>query len=364
MEEDQFNDTIHKIYAAASDFDLWCEALYSIEELAGSAGAVMNFVPRDHANPLTLAGRFSDEECAEYSNQYQSICPRISFAYANPNVPASYDSLVMTEKQMDADPVYDWFGKHGLRYYVGGHLSGTADHLVYFSLQRTRSAGHAEQRDIQLFLQLKSHLSQAVALAERVGTLGTRWRFTASLLDSLPHGIFLLSKKGELLFANATGDRLLSQADALSVIESRLVPRAEAERPAFDRMLHAKAGEGQWMRLSRGSGKIPYAVFVSRLVLQDPSPFGAKPDMAVVVHDLTSRPAFDVPELKQLYGLSDAESRVAIALSQGHDIVSASAALGVSAGTVRSHLKSIFLKMEVNRQQDLVRILTSLSGRF
>jgi DNA-binding CsgD family transcriptional regulator len=42
-------------------------------------------------------------------------------------------------------------------------------------------------------------------------------------------------------------------------------------------------------------------------------------------------------------------------------VESAAALLGVQQATIRSELKSIFRKLGVSRQQDLVRVLTSLA---
>jgi DNA-binding CsgD family transcriptional regulator len=65
--------------------------------------------------------------------------------------------------------------------------------------------------------------------------------------------------------------------------------------------------------------------------------------------------------LEAVYDLTDAESRLASALSAGHSIESAAAKLGIQMATARSQLKSVFRKTRVNRQQDLVRLITSLS---
>jgi DNA-binding CsgD family transcriptional regulator len=61
-----------------------------------------------------------------------------------------------------------------------------------------------------------------------------------------------------------------------------------------------------------------------------------------------------------LFGLTPAEARLAAALSGGDTVSQAAGRYGVSVGTVRAQLKSIFGKMGVNRQQDLILRLASL----
>ena len=56
------------------------------------------------------------------------------------------------------------------------------------------------------------------------------------------------------------------------------------------------------------------------------------------------------------YGLTRAEARVALHIIDGGDIASYARAAGVSAGTVRSQLKSVFAKAGVSRQAELVKL--------
>ena len=115
---DEFSATIDKLYAAASGHCRWRDALVAIEDLTGSAGAVIDLIPKsDMVRGKTLAGSFTEENCAEYARDYQAICPRIRHAVEHPGSDTQFDYLFMTETAMDRDPVYAWFGKHGLRYY-------------------------------------------------------------------------------------------------------------------------------------------------------------------------------------------------------------------------------------------------------
>jgi DNA-binding CsgD family transcriptional regulator len=64
----------------------------------------------------------------------------------------------------------------------------------------------------------------------------------------------------------------------------------------------------------------------------------------------------------KLYSLSPTEAKIAAALAEGGDLGCIASELGIRSATARSHLKAIFRKLKVNRQQDLVRLLTQLSA--
>ncbi|MGX1198832.1 pimeloyl-ACP methyl ester carboxylesterase/DNA-binding CsgD family transcriptional regulator [Parvibaculum sp. MBR-TMA-1.3b-4.2] len=64
---------------------------------------------------------------------------------------------------------------------------------------------------------------------------------------------------------------------------------------------------------------------------------------------------------RRALGLSRAEARLASHLQEGLSLKEASEDLGVTVNTARNQLKSIFEKLGINRQSDLVRHLTQLS---
>jgi DNA-binding CsgD family transcriptional regulator len=365
---EQFNATIDKLYGAAAGACAWPDALVAVENLTGSAGAVIDLVPKSAAaTGKTLAGSFSEENCAEYCANYQSICPRIRFAMANPLAGTQSDYLFMTEATMDRDPVYEWFGKHALRYYIGSQVAHTPNYFAFLSLQRTRRQGHAQSEDVALFEMLKPHLVRAASLADQLGTLRAQQRFTSSMLEALPQAVFALDRAARVLFANTAASRLLLSSDGIRVEAGRLMTAALAEQVSLDAMIQGALKplsdvQSGWTRASRLSGGLPYAVFIAPLTGAGDELTAANAKVLVMVYDTAENRSADTQMLTDVYGLTDAEARLAGALSCGHSIQSAAALLGVRPATARSQLKAVFRKMRVSRQQDLVRLLASLSS--
>jgi DNA-binding CsgD family transcriptional regulator len=61
--------------------------------------------------------------------------------------------------------------------------------------------------------------------------------------------------------------------------------------------------------------------------------------------------------LRRLYRLTPAEARLAARIGQGEALADAAAALGISVGTARIHLKRIFGKTGTSRQAQLVQLI-------
>jgi len=365
---EQFSATIDKLYAAAADPNLWEEALRAVEDYTGSTGAVLNLVPKSpDAKPLVLAGSFSRSDCADYANNYMWRCPRIAFAQANPDIPIHFDRLILTESEMDRDATYEWYGQHGLRYFVAGWLGESGTHRAYMSLQRSRRQGHVEPEQVDQFSLIQTHMARALSLAVKLGTFDQQARFGLNLLDSLPNAVFALAADGRVLLTNGLADRLLNRGDGLVCPNGRLRCRIESQQSLLERLIGDASStdlattRGGWIRIQRASGRRPYVAVIGPL--KSPANiFGAfRAKVLVVVSDSGEAASPSEEALHEIFGLTEAEGRLAIALCGGHSLESAAVVLHVQPSTARAHLKAVFRKVGVNRQQDLVRLLTSLS---
>jgi DNA-binding CsgD family transcriptional regulator len=89
-----------------------------------------------------------------------------------------------------------------------------------------------------------------------------------------------------------------------------------------------------------------------------------QPEPAVLVCAIDLEASAEVPEqrLRELFGLSRAECRIAQQLLQGSDSRETAQALGLSYNTVRAHLVRMFAKTDTNRQTELIRKMTRALG--
>jgi DNA-binding CsgD family transcriptional regulator len=65
-------------------------------------------------------------------------------------------------------------------------------------------------------------------------------------------------------------------------------------------------------------------------------------------------------ELAELYGLSPAESRLAVAVAFGKRLNELAREFGLQITTLRTQLSSVLKKCEVERQSDLVRLISNI----
>jgi DNA-binding CsgD family transcriptional regulator len=84
--------------------------------------------------------------------------------------------------------------------------------------------------------------------------------------------------------------------------------------------------------------------------------------VAVCVTDLDAYVSLPEKELRDLFGLTPAEARVALALTEGLDPAGVAERLGVSMPTVRTHLTRIFDKTETAGQATLNGLLARIGA--
>ena len=198
-----------------------------------------------------------------------------------------------------------------------------------------------------------------------------RAKVSASALDILYQGVILLSPSRRVVLVNRSAESLLNQADGLLLEQQRLRFTDPAANERFDRYVceALNAGtqsspRGDWvLAVRRPSGAAPYQVVVS--ALPGLSSEETKGGFAVFIDDPAAvmRPGAGV--LRILFHLTGAEERLAIGLLAGKTLDEIAREQSISKETVRAQLREVFAKTRVNRQSELIRLLshTAITAR-
>lgn len=321
----------------------------------------MNFLPqRQDVTPFVLSGGLSEDACQEYARDYMSMCRRVEHGRTLDVLGIQYDYLHTDEATMDRDPVYDWLGQQGLRYSIATILVRSPDYAIDISLQRARKAGHVERPDIEQFQRIIPHLRQALTITRHLDLVGRHERFSLSLVEKIAKPAFAMASDGRILFANRRADRIVSVGLDIALQNNRL--RFPADHSASRRM-GARLSDIQcqrvvcdaWIKIGKSDG--------TALGLQlMPLPGDAVRDVLVeasllaVIHDPADDAEIPLEAIREIFDLTPTEAAVAAAIARGRSIAEVAGSLGQSYETTRTHIKRIFAKMGISRQQDLVRI--------
>ena len=218
-------------------------------------------------------------------------------------------------------------------------------------------SGRTEFRRTQVMAlqDLLPHLQRAMQLRLRFGpSPATALGWAA--LETLAFGCAICDGAGPVVYANRAAVDIATPQSGLWLGG---VAGFGTSNPGASRALAtliadaAGGGSGGPLRIVGPDGS---SVFV--LVAPLPSRFGDQPGhVLVTLRPANAEPGFDALRLAQLFGLTPAESRLALALAAGRSLAEVGEDRAVSQNTLRSQLGSVLRKTGAGSQRELVRLI-------
>ncbi|MET8423685.1 helix-turn-helix transcriptional regulator [Nocardia sp. NPDC004860] len=257
-----------------------------------------------------------------------------------------------------------WAAPHELGDGVFARLATPGSWIaVYPRADRNLDRALAE-RVLRLFL---PHLDHALGIAARLSDAVIDRDLALSVLDRHRHGLALVSGCGRVDYANPAALAILRAGDGLRLgAPARLESNDPAVSSRLRRLLAAAAQTGPSnaaarLLIPRDGGRLPLTVSI--LPLCPGSQESPRRAALMVIVDPEREEPGGRETLRELYGLTRAESQVAFEVLRGSGLASVAEELYISVNTARTHLRQVFAKTGTCRQAELVRLLSCvLSG--
>ena len=189
-------------------------------------------------------------------------------------------------------------------------------------------------------------------------------------LNLLNIGLAVTTASGLLLMSNRTFDQMLAANDGLELSSGGVLQAQEGSSPLFSELLqkaHIYAAAGKVRQpaviaVTRPSGKRPQPVYIRSTKSAVASDDSAAPSVLVFVMDPELSVEAAETDLRQLYGLTQTEARVANLLMEGKTLDESCQQLAIRRSTGRTHIQHLFEKVGVKRQSELVSVLWKTIG--
>jgi DNA-binding CsgD family transcriptional regulator len=189
-------------------------------------------------------------------------------------------------------------------------------------------------------------------------------------LNLLNIGLAVTTASGLLLMSNRSFDQTLAANDGLELSSGGVLQAQEGSSPLFSELLqrahtHAAAGKVRHpavIAVTRPSGKRPLPVYIRSTKSAVASDDTAAPSVLVFVMDPELSVEAAETDLRQLYGLTQTEARVANLLMEGKTLDESCQQLAIRRSTGRTHIQHLFEKVGVKRQSELVSVLWKSIG--
>ena len=213
---------------------------------------------------------------------------------------------------------------------------------------------------------LMPHLQRAADLSQRLNEADLLATAALSSMDALLHPILLLDSQGILVHANTRGEALLSRNDGLTLRQGRLEAGSAAQTGRLRLLIQQAIGDpahgvglGGAMRLQRAS-KLPLSLLTMPFRHETAWSLGRRPAVLVCLTDPSDSLGMPPAQLRTLFGLTTQQAQLAADLMTGLSLRDIAEGRGRSVHTVRSHLAGLMAKVDVNRQSELMLLLSRL----
>lgn len=276
-----------------------------------------------------------------YEAHYAALNPWVSRGRSRMSPGAVLTSeMALSTSELEATEYYtDFLRPQGLRHSLAGVVRRDESASVFFAFQLSKTRGAATGGDRALVEWLMPHLTRAVEIHRRLGAERQRGEALIETANRSPWAVVFLDRRARIVFANDAARKLsellLQRALDVAVRGGCAVPR--------DR-------------------EPPLSVTLAPLSTADTLVDRSAPAYVVCITDPAR--SCDAPErwLREGYGLTRAEARLAIALSRGQSLEAIAHTTNTGVATLRTHLKRTFDKTGTRRQSDLVRLVVLAGG--
>ena len=372
---DQFERILASLHAAVFDDALWPATSGLIDDFCGVKGnqlVVGDGTARDGIDiffsRFCYRGQRYPALEREYFETWHAVDERLPRTRALPDSRLVPTASLFSEDEKKSSVVYhELMPRADTRDSLTVRLDGPAgSRIVWRIADPVDEDGWTSER-VEAVSRLLPHLRQFVRVRQALNRAGTLGAAAVELLGNVRVGVIELDRRGRVATANDRARALLHKGDRLSDEDGRLHASLPDEDATLQKLL-ARAlpflggpGAGGSMLLSRSEPRARLALHVNPMLDARGEPGQASVGALVLAVGSTVRTGIDPARVGDALGLTRAESRVAVLLSQGKSIDDVAAETGRRPTTVKWHLRHIYAKCGIKRRMDLAELVTSLT---
>jgi DNA-binding CsgD family transcriptional regulator/PAS domain-containing protein len=359
---------IDPFYEAAARPELWRNLLMELSEVFDSGGATLCVGPISRNTPKIWSQSLDEAidiglRTGWLPNQNVRV-PRQFNAFRQGRDVVT-DPMIFSPWELDHLPFNaEYIASVKARSFASMRLAGEGESTVVLEIERFVGAEPFSTREIEALRLLLPH-------GQRAGELGLRLAAVqlGGLIDAVSTfscGALLLDSRGSVLSMNSNAEAMLGPE---IFVRGGILTASNKDYDAdLQRLMGSVTARGPRhetkpvaaIRISRpGAGDL--LVHAAPLARSAPELF-ERATAIVMIDDLDAPLTPTARVLRQAFGLTSAEAAIATAVSSGRELGEIAHSRGVSLGTLRNQLNTIFAKTGARRQTELVALLLRYVG--
>jgi GAF domain-containing protein len=359
-DSDLEQEIVEAIYLGACEPEGLIQAVRLIERYFGSAGAVLaEFDAAAPHAPLLINSGTIDQSWNKDYGVYAQFDPAPSAYAALPVGKMSTTELMFSSDFLRRNPFLNEFLQpRRVDTALGGTLLVDNGRFAMVSLLGARNRRRFDQEDIDRLERFTPHLRRALQIRRQFLRTQQRSQLLEAIAERNPAGIIAHDQAGTALFVNDAARALSMERDGLTL--DRRGCLVLADRAASRRLSELQADvlggrSGGVIHVQRPSGAPPYLILVSPLPKPQDVLSRAQHGTLFIIHDPSRRVVSKVERIARLLRVPLGAAKVIDALIGGVDLKDYANEEGISANTVKFHLKTAFDRTGTRSQLELLR---------
>jgi len=283
---------------------------------------------------------------------------------------AFFDCELVSIDEYKRSAFYNEFARpldclHGL-IVVMMHEEGPLYHLAFHRSESDPSYEDEDKRLLNLFV---PHIRRSLNLHNMLQAARAQGTVLRNSIDTLSSAIVLLDQFGTVIFLNAAAEHLLKRCSELFVRRDRLCAKHHADSQKLHRLIRQVTGclegrpKGGAVTIQRAPCEHPMQVMAAPVPLDVRTSVrtGVGAVAMLMIRDPSEKTRVPEEIVAAMFGLTSAETRLLLALSNGQTLKQYADEAGLTQNTVRAYLKTVFAKTKTSRQSDLVRLMSGVT---
>lgn len=346
------------LYSGIDGEQPWQAFLEALAEWMGATYATLIIVAPGSGAPGTFITPGADpQRSADYINTYLAHDPFQGLPEGQAMTFRSFLAGLPEESYATFSQYMRTARSHQV---IGADLRFPRGYEARFRVTRTETEAEFRPSDVQRLQGLIPHLRTATALFEKLQLAGAQHGAFHSAAQGMGLALVVLDRGRHVVSTNALAEKLLAESEGVHQAGSRLGLDSLGDTRRLDAMLAENYREGP------ARFRIERPVHGDLVATARPIGLPAVGAGTGALALLLSRPGQEGPPspqlLRDLFGLTPAEARLAGALARGETLVGTARQLGISHNTAKVQLRAIFNKTGVHRQAQLVSLIAHLTG--
>lgn len=365
----EINQLIHSIYQGVLEDAPWSGFSRQLQELFATDCAVLTVQADQHHADKRLVQRVinSDSYGEDHPLHWIALDP---FQAIEDERAVLLDELspgAITE----SDVYQDLIEPAGIRFILALNITvdGSPDMTINIRLARAADKNEFSETERELLTSLIEHLKLALHFLDQMAIQKIERNAFADAINQFMLGTLILDREGKVVGSNRVARDTIEQYSQLAIINDAFVIRdKQVNQQLYEALATIEQGSADESPLPRTltvglSESLALGLMIRPVRPEDAIAYPAHAHSVVFLSDPKWTPDISSATLRELFGFTEGESKVAAYLANGYTLNEAAEKLSISVNTAKSHARCIYEKTGVNKQTKLIQLISNSVAR-